>query len=259
MSRPTILVANDDGYQAKGFDALIRALSPLGDIIAIAPERAQSSTSHAITMREPVRITLQSQREGCTVYSCSGMPADCVKFAMHELMTQYPDLIATGINHGENASCSALYSGTVAAAMEGCMYHVPSIAFSLLNHLPDAEFETYLPFVRSLAGQTLEKGLPDGTCLNVNIPDLPYESIQGVRICRAAKGRWKEVFDRRTDPYGRVYYWLTGYFINEEPEATDTDQWALEHQYISIVLEETGTDLTHFKALDSLQNDYFIF
>lgn len=254
MQRKLILVSNDDGYQAKGLHELLLALAPFGEVVAVAPDQPQSSTSHALTMRDPLRVTLREQCPEYTLYSCSGHPADCIKFAMHETVKRAPDLLVAGINHGENASCSALYSGTVAIAMEGCMYHVPGIAFSLINQSPEADFSACLPVVRQVVEKVLQDGLPDGVCLNVNIPDLPAGALRGIRLCRLAKGYWHEMFDRRTDPYGRVYYWLDGRFINEEPDADDTDQWALAHGYVSVV--PTHADLSARETLEDLRRTW---
>ena len=252
MQRKLILVSNDDGFQAKGLHELLRVLAPFGEVVAVAPDRPQSSTSHALTMRDPMYVTLKEQCPEYTLYACSGHPADCIKLAMHEMVKRKPDLLVAGINHGENASCSALYSGTVAVAMEGCMYHVPAIAFSLLNPKPDADFSGCLPVVRQLVGKALSYGLPDGVCLNVNVPNLPSEQIRGIRFGRLARGYWHEIFHRGTDAEGRACYWLDGRYVNEEPDAEDTDQWALSNGFVSVV--PTHVDLTAVPALELLRS-----
>lgn len=247
MQRPLFLISNDDGYLAKGFNALIQALIPIGDVVAIAPEQSQSGTSHALTLRFPLRIALRHDDPQCKIYSCNGTPVDCVKFALKELVPRKPDLLLSGINHGENASSSALYSGTMAAAMEGCMYDIPAIGFSLLNHDLQAHFSPYIPIVKKVIEATLQHGLQKGVCLNVNIPYVPIEQILGIRLCRLAQGYWEEIFDKRKDPDGRTYYWFTGYFVNEEQDAEDTDEWALAHRYVSIV--PTHIDMTAHRAM----------
>jgi 5'-nucleotidase len=172
--------------------------------------------------------------------------------AFNHLLTGKPDLLVSGINHGSNASTSVFYSGTMGAALEGCINEIPSVGFSLLNLDYDADFSAAKHFATRIISKVLENGLPVSVCLNVNIPDGQLESIKGVKICRQNKGYWKEEFDKRVDPMGRNYFWLTGNYYNAEPDATDTDEWALEHQYISIVPQKT--DLTCYDTLKSLQN-----
>ncbi|MBQ5997430.1 MAG: 5'/3'-nucleotidase SurE [Bacteroidales bacterium] len=250
MARKLILVSNDDGYLAPGLRVLMTVAAEFGEVVAVAPDRAQSTTSHALTMREPLFVSKKEETADWSLYACSGLPADCIKFAMHEVVSRKPDLILSGINHGENASCSALYSGTVAVAAEGCLHHVPAIAFSVASPDQQADVSPYIPVVREIIRKVLQDGLPTGSCLNVNIPEVPAAELRGIRLCRQARGYWNEEYCRHEDPSGRPYYWLSGFFVNNEPEAEDTDVWAGTHGYVSMVPMQA--DMSDYAALDAL-------
>lgn len=250
--KPLILVTNDDGYRAKGIQALIEVVKPYGNLLIVAPNEAQSGMSHAITVKLPLRLEKLDEGDGFEQYVCSGTPVDCVKIAMNQLIKKKkPALLVSGINHGANSSSSIVYSGTMAAAMEGCLYEVPSIGFSLLDFSRDADFSGTINYSRKIVENVLKNGIAPYTCLNVNIPRLPESEIKGIRVCRQNKGVWREEFDKRTDPNNREYYWLTGEFYNLEPEAEDTDEWALHHKYISIV--PVQTDLTSYAFQKEMQ------
>jgi 5'-nucleotidase len=248
--RPVILVTNDDGFRAKGIEALVKMAKPFGRVIVVAPEEGNSGMSHAITIKTPLRINKRSESEEVVIYSVNGTPVDCVKLAMNQLFTNPPDLILSGINHGSNASVSIFYSGTMAATIEGSLYHIPSIGFSLLDYTENPDFSAAVHYGQTIIQSVLETGLSKGTCLNVNIPVIPINEIKGIKICRQNSGIWKEEFDKRTDPRGQEYFWLTGYFYNNEPDATDTDEWALANGYISIV--PITTDLTNYREIERL-------
>jgi 5'-nucleotidase len=250
-ARPLILIANDDGYRAGGLQALIEAARPYGDLLVVAPAEGQSGMSHAITVKVPLRIEKYTEEPGFTLYVCNGTPVDCVKIALNKLVSRHPDLLLTGINHGGNSSASVLYSGTMAAAIEGCMYHIPAIGFSLLDHSPNADFTPYTGHIQKMIEMVLKNGLRRGACLNINIPKIPVADIRGVRVCRQARGYWIEEFDRRIDPNNREYYWLTGNFFNEEPDAKDTDEWALKNHYISVV--PVQIDMTCYTSMNKLK------
>jgi 5'-nucleotidase len=246
-SKKLILVTNDDGFEAKGITALIEAMKPLGDIIVVAPDEAQSGMSHAITVKHPLRIKEVSKQDGLSVYAVNGTPVDCVKLAINQILDRKPDILVSGINHGSNSSTSILYSGTMGAALEGSVNLIPSIGFShtIYNHDSDLNASKY--FAHQITAKVLENGLPKNICLNVNIPEGDYNDILGIKICRQTMGHWKEEFDKRIDPVGREYFWLTGQYHNHEPEATDTDEWALKNKYISIV--PVHTDLTSYETI----------
>lgn len=255
MTKPLFFLTNDDGVNAKGFQALIEALRPLGRIIAVAPERGQSGMSHAITMTQPLYLTKVKEEPDVEIYACSGTPVDCVKIAFDSLLPEkkvMPTLIFSGINHGSNSAVNVLYSGTMAAAIEASFYDIPSIGLSLLDHAPDADFSAVVEYIPELVNYTLSHKPECPFCLNINFPNLPKEQIKGMRACRQTRGYWREDFERRQDPRGKDYYWLIGYFNNAEPDAEDTDEWALKHGYISVV--PIQVDLTNYKQLNQLQN-----
>jgi 5'-nucleotidase len=251
-TKPIILVTNDDSISAPGIKALREVASEFGSVVVVAPDKPQSGMGHAITINQMIRANKTQYHEGAEEYAISGTPVDCVKMAVNYLMPRKPDLIVSGINHGSNASVNVIYSGTMSAAVEGAMEGIPSIGFSLLDYSVEADFEASKKFVRSIIATVLSKGLPEGVCLNVNIPKLPEELLKGVKVCRQACGNWVETFEERQDPYGKPYYWLAGEFTNYEPDATDTDLYALENGYISIV--PIQFDLTAHKSLETIQS-----
>jgi len=250
--KPFILISNDDGVYAKGLAELVKVAKQFGDIMVVAPERGESGMSHAITIKNPLRITKIKEEEGLQIFSLNGTPTDSIKIALNQLVDRRPDLILSGINHGSNASISVIYSGTLGAAREGCLNQIPSIGFSLLNHDKEADFSTVAHFLPKIIEQALKNGIADQTLLNINFPDISIEAVKGIKVCRQTKGVWKEEYEKRTDPYGGNYYWLTGAFKNFEPEATDTDEWALDNNYIAIV--PTQIDTTSYTELKNIKN-----
>ena len=247
--RPLILISNDDGYQAKGINALVDMLRDLADLIVCAPESARSGFSCAFSATVPLRLYQRQSTDGLQVWSCTGTPVDCVKIALNRICPRRPDMVIGGINHGDNASVNAHYSGTMGVCLEGCMKYITSVAFSLCNHDEDADFEPLRPYVRSMVGRLLAKGLPLGVCLNVNFPVA--EKFQGVKVCRMAKATWTNEIVACHHPREYDYYWMVGQYVNDEPESTDTDNWALRHGYIAIT--PTRTDVTAYEAMDSLK------
>ena len=250
--RPLILVVNDDGITAPGIRTLIRLMKDIGDVFVVAPDGPQSGMGHAITLDSTLHAERVHIDQGDQVeYACSGTPVDCVKLAMNKLLPRRPDLCVSGINHGSNSSINVLYSGTMSAAVEGAIEGLPSIGFSLLDHSHDADFTHCEDFVTKITKQVLENGLPKGVCLNVNIPKLNKEAIKGIKICRQANGNWEEEFDERVSPQGKTYYWLTGKFVNYD-NGEDTDIWALENDYISVV--PVMFDVTAHHAIQQLNS-----
>jgi len=249
--RASILVTNDDGIDAPGLTALIDVVKEFGDIIVVAPEQSQSGMSHAITIKQPLRVRVIENTPSRKVFSVNGTPVDCVKLAMNQLLDRKPDLLVSGINHGSNASVSVVYSGTMGAAIEGGINKIKSIGFSLLDYSKHADFTAAKIYSKKIIDQVLLNGLETGSCLNVNFPVGNLDEIKGVRICRQSDGRWQEEYDKRTDPFNKEYYWLTGYFHNCEPEAEDTDEWALRNKYVSIV--PVSADYTFFKQMNTLR------
>ena len=252
MSKPLILVTNDDSIVAPGMRALIEVMKEIGDVIVVAPDSPQSAMGHAITINNTLKLEkVHLDKDLSQEYSCSGTPVDCVKIAVNEILKRKPDLCVSGINHGSNSSINVIYSGTMSAAVEAGIEGIPAIGFSLLDYSWDADFEPIKSHVKQIALGVLEKGLPEGVILNVNFPKLSKENIKGIKICRQAKAMWQEEFDKRTNPQGKEYYWLTGKFINLD-KGTDTDEWALENGYISIV--PVQFDLTAHHAMQQLNS-----
>lgn len=249
--KPLILISNDDGYHAKGIRQLIEMVSPLGDLLVVAPESARSGFSCAFSATTPLRLKLRKQWEGVEIWSCNGTPVDCVKMALSQLCTErWPDMVIGGINHGDNASVNTHYSGTMGVTTEGCMKYIPSVAFSLCDHRDDADFSPLVPYVQRITQRVLSEGLPKGVCLNVNFP-LTSE-FKGVKVARMAFGTWGNEVVKRLHPYGQPYYWMTGEYTNDEPEAEDTDNWALNHGYVAIT--PTTIDVTAYEALRQMKD-----
>lgn len=252
MKKPLILVTNDDGVTAPGIRALVEVALTLGDVLVVAPDSPQSGMGHAITIHDPIRLHPTRAFEGLEAYECSGTPVDCVKLAVKVLLQgRKPDLCVSGINHGSNASINIIYSGTLSAAMEASLEGIPSIGFSLLDYSYQADFESVKPFAEIIMRYVLEQGMEHGSLLNVNFPRLPFEAIQGIKICRQAEARWIEEFVEATDPRGQKYYWLTGRFENNDL-TPGTDLWALEQGFVSVV--PSMHDLTNYKALETMRN-----
>ncbi len=257
MKKPLILVTNDDGITANGIRALVEVALELGDVIVVAPDAPQSGMGHAISIDKPIRLrAMEGVFEGVlAAYDCSGTPVDCVKLAKNVLMKdRIVDLCVSGVNHGSNASINIIYSGTLSAAMEASLEGAPAIGFSLLDYSAQADFEEGKPFIRQIMQYVLANGMAHGNLLNVNIPKLPTEAIKGIRLCRQADARWVEEFVEAKDPRGVKYYWLTGKFENEDL-ADDTDIWALENGYVSVV--PSMHDLTNYEALRKMKDMEF--
>ncbi|MDO9001113.1 MAG: 5'/3'-nucleotidase SurE [Bacteroidota bacterium] len=249
-NKPLILVTNDDGIFAPGITALAKIASKFGDIIVVAPDKPQSGMGHAITINSTIRIQKTHHHNASIEYSCSGTPVDCVKMAVNHILKKRPDLVISGINHGSNSSINVIYSGTMSAAIEGALEGTPSIGFSLCDYSIEADFTQAEKFIEKIISESLKNKMPKGVCLNVNIPKLGKDYIKGIKVVRQAKANWVERFDERKDPYGREYYWLTGEFVNFEPESLDTDEWALSNGYISVV--PTQADLTAHSVLKEI-------
>lgn len=246
--KPSILVVNDDGIDAPGIKVLMDVMKDLGRVVVVAPDGPQSGTGHAITIAKPLRLDRVHIYPDVEMYKCSGTPVDCVKLAVNRIFKgKKPGLCVSGINHGLNHSISVLYSGTMSAAMEGAIESIPSIGFSFDDFSYDANFSKCVPYIKTITQQVLSMGLPPSTLLNVNFPNT--ENIRGIKICRQAIAKYAEEFDERTDPHNRNYYWLTGVFqCNDKGE--DTDVWALENNFVSVV--PVQFDLTAHHAIPVL-------
>jgi 5'-nucleotidase len=248
-----ILVTNDDSVNAKGIQSLVKIASTLGRVVVVAPDKPQSGMGHAITLSDPIRLNRVWMFGDVEAYSSSGTPVDCVKLAIYEVLERKPDLVLSGINHGENSSTNVLYSGTMSAAIEGAMEGLPSIGFSLSDFSSEADFMQYEAYVSKIISKALKEDFPKFTCLNVNIPNVPASDISGIKVCTQAHAFWADRFDKREDQFGRPYYWLTGEFSEVNPQE-DSDLHALHRGFISIV--PTQFDLTNHKILDEIKNWY---
>ena len=249
--KPLSLISNDDGYEAKGINSLVEMIRDMADIIVCAPDSGRSGFSCAFTAVAPLTLTPRRQEEGLEVWSCSGTPVDCVKLALEELCRERrPQMVIGGINHGDNASVNAHYSGTMGVTLEGCMKYIPSVAFSLCTHDVFADFSPLRPLIRKIVAQVLEKGLPKGVCLNVNFPVL--EQFQGVKVCRMAPGTWSAETVKCHHPRGYDYWWMVGNYTDDNPEAEETDSWALRQGYVAIT--PTKIDVTAYEMIDQMQD-----
>ncbi|MBS1948290.1 MAG: 5'/3'-nucleotidase SurE [Bacteroidetes bacterium] len=245
---PVILITNDDGITAPGIKALIDAVKGLGKIVVVAPDKPQSGMGHAITIGNPLRLHPVHIFEGIEAWQCSGTPVDCVKLAVDKILRRKPDLCLSGINHGANHSINVIYSGTMSAAVEAAIESIPSVGFSSLDYDHEADLSVPKKYARIIVQNLLKNPINKHLILNVNFPAVIGAKIKGMKICRQAYAKYEEDFVAREDPNGRKYYWLTGKFVNFD-KGKDTDVWALENDYVSVV--PVQFDLTNFviKAL----------
>lgn len=249
--RPLILVTNDDGIEAKGVHELIKYLPEGLDVFCVCPDQPRSAQGMALTVNTLLRIKELEDYHGAKMYCANGTPVDCVKLAIDVVLKRKPDLVVAGINHGSNAGVNVIYSGTMGAVFEGCAFGIPSIGFSLTSHHPKADFSGCKPFIQELTTKVIEKGLPEGVCLNVNIPDIPQHPKE-MRIAVGCKGKWTNNYEEYTDPFGGKFYLLTGKFINLEPDNKQTDEWCLSHGIVSVVptlLDRTADNPERFNYL----------
>ena len=252
-TKPVILITNDDGIIAPGILNLIEAVKDMGKVVVVAPDKPQSGMGHAITIGQPLRLRATKIAEGVEAWQCSGTPVDCVKLAVDKILHRKPDICLSGINHGPNHSINVIYSGTMSAAVEAAIESIPSIGFSLMDYSIEADFTAARKYVREIVARILAMEPDKHTILNVNIPALPEELIKGIKICRQAYAKYKEDFIERIDPSDHKYYWLTGKFQNMD-KGTDTDVWALEQGYVSIV--PIQFDMTHYAFKAQLEKTW---
>jgi 5'-nucleotidase len=251
--RPVILITNDDGITAPGILNLVEAVKDLGKVIVVAPDKPQSGMGHAITIGQPLRLHKVNQFEGIESYACTGTPVDCVKLAVDKVLHRKPDLCLSGINHGANHSINVIYSGTMSAAVEAAIESIPSAGFSLLDYDIEADFTGARKYTRQVVELMLKTKLDKHTILNVNIPSMPPELLKGLMICRQAYAKYVEDFIERADPHGRMYYWLTGEFVNFD-KGKDTDVWALANNYVSVV--PVQFDMTNYVLKTQLEKQW---
>ena len=248
MERPTILVSNDDGVDAPGIEALRRALASLGRVIVVAPNRQRSAASHSLTLDVPLRATTIAE----DIVSVDGTPTDCVLLALKSLLPEPPDLLVSGVNRGPNLGDDVTYSGTVAAAMEGTIFGIPSVAVSLDRSTTGTyEYAHAAAVAREVARVVLERGLPDGTLLNVNVPNVPPAEVKGIRITRQGKQSYEESVIEKTDPRGRTYYWIGGY-TSTWPDQAGSDLEAVAEGFVSVT--PVNLDLTDYRVMETLED-----
>jgi 5'-nucleotidase len=253
MPKPLILVSNDDGITSHGIRTLVKVMKQIGEVVVVAPNSPQSGMGHAITIGNTLRLDQTDLYGDVLAFECSGTPADCVKLAKHiVLKDRKPDLVVSGINHGSNSSISVLYSGTMSAAIEAAIEGMPSIGFSLCEYSPNAPLDHCEEHVFNIVNNVLKKGMQKGIALNVNIPSKSSGIIKGIKICRQALSKWEEKFEERVDPNGRKYFWMNGKFLNLD-ENEDTDDWALNNGFISIV--PCSYDMTSFPVIEQLKKE----
>lgn len=248
--KPVILITNDDGVNAPGIMNLVEAVKDLGKIVVVAPDKPQSGMGHAITIGQPLRLHKVNTFADIEAWSCTGTPVDCVKLAVDKVLHRKPDLCLSGINHGANHSINVIYSGTMSAAVEAAIESIPSAGFSLLDYNIEADFTGARKYARIVVEKMLETKLNKHTVLNVNFPSIPEELLKGIKICRQAYAKYEEDFIERQDPHGRMYYWLTGEFVNFD-KGKDTDVWALANNYVSLV--PVQFDMTHYELKSQLE------
>ena len=251
---PVILVTNDDGINAPGIRNLVDAVRGLGKIVVVAPDKPQSGMGHAITIGNPLRLNpMHHLFEGVEAWQCSGTPVDCVKLAVDKVLRRKPDICLSGINHGANHSINVIYSGTMSAAVEAAIESIPSVGFSILDYSVEADFTAARKYVKIIVEEVLSHPLDKHLILNVNFPAVPESLIKGLKVCRQAYAKYEEDFIERNDPNSKKYYWLTGKFVNFD-KGRDTDVWALEHNYVSVV--PVQFDMTNYVLKSKLEKTW---
>jgi 5'-nucleotidase len=249
--QPIILITNDDDITSPGIRSLVDAVKHLGKVVVVAPDKPQSGMGHAITIGSPLRMNKMNLFGDIEAWQTTGTPVDCVKLAVDKILHRKPDICLSGINHGANHSINVIYSGTMSAAMEASIEGIPSIGFSLLDYRYEADMEPAKKIVTQIVTAILSgKKLDNHLLLNVNIPSVPYKEIKGIKVCKQAYAKYDEDFDERLDPQGKKYYWLTGEFKNFD-KAKDTDVWALQRNYVSVV--PVQFDLTNYTLKKQLE------
>lgn len=250
--RPLIFISNDDGYAATGLNSLIEMVRDLGDVIVVAPDTPRSGASLSFSSTQPLRLKLIKEEEGIRIYSCSGTPCDCVKLGFEMLIDRTPTVVLSGINHGDNASVNAHYSGTMAVALEGTLKKVPSVGLSSCRMAADADFSSIRPYVRNIVKTVMRDGLPDGVYINVNFPDA--NEFLGVRVCRMGSGEWVNELEKRCDPRGHDYYWVAGRYVDFDADNLETDLACVKAGYVAIT--PLQLDATAYSVFSSLKNTF---
>jgi len=247
-----LLLSNDDGIHARGLEALRLALSDIAEVTVVAPDRERSATGHGITVDYPIRVVKYHFTDALTPgWVVDGTPTDCVKLAVCNILKEPPDLIISGINRGGNLGTDVMYSGTVAAAIEGTILGLPSVAISLNSFEYQADYSYAARVARNLCLEIAKVGLAADTMLNVNIPAVPEPQIKGIKITKLGIRRYEDVFQKRKDPRGRTYYWLAGDIIDEDQDE-DTDVMAIRNNFVTIT--PVSFDLTNYRLIEVLKD-----
>lgn len=241
-----ILITNDDGSQSPGLTALAKALRAIGDVWVVAPDRERTAVGHALTLHKPLRV----QQTGSRIYVVNGTPVDCVNLAVLKIMPKPPGLVVSGINKGVNLGDDVMYSGTVSAAVEGTILGIPSMAMSQEGQ-ERFRFDVGGHYAARIARMVLDRGLPDETLLNINVPDRPLSSVLGVRVTCLSRRRFDNPIIEKVDPRGRNYYWIAGTRVSWS-RSKDADHEALEEGFVS--LTPIHLDTTNYGALDRFQS-----
>lgn len=250
-NKPLIFISNDDGVNAKGINELIRFLRPLGNLVIMAPTAPRSGHGCALTVGQPVSYHLVSEEPGLTIYACTGTPVDCMKLALETVLEKTPDIVVSGINHGDNSGVNVHYSGTMGVAIEACLKGIPAIGLSLDNHAPDADFQPLEKHIQQIISGVLRTKMPDRTCLNVN---FPAGEIRGLKVCEQAVGRWTKEWQPVSGADGKTFL-LTGDFVNTMPDNEMSDNWALANGYIAVT--PVTVDMTNYSFLNALKQILF--
>jgi len=251
MPEPLILVSNDDGIDSNGIYVLAMEMMKLGEVFVVAPDRQQSAVGHALTVSKPLRISKYQRIDIKNGFAINGTPADCVKLAISRILHRKPDLVVSGINHGQNTSVNMLYSGTVSAATEGMLVGIPSMAISLSSYDLNSDMSASGIYSYRIAKELLENKMPLGTFINVNIPNLEIGKIKGMRITKQSNSSWDDAYEKRIDPFGKEYYWFSGVY-NTNDNNPESDDIAVTEGFVSIT--PVHYNLTNFDAIDKLKS-----
>ncbi len=231
--RPLILITNDDGIDSLGIKQLAESMSKLGEVRVVAPDRQMSAVSSAVTIQNPLRVKKYKINDHILGYAVTGTPADCAKLGINAICERKPDLVISGINHGQNNAINVLYSGTVGGAVEGMLADIPSMAISVGSHDIEFDCETASEYALDLAQKMLNINMPKGTLLNVNVPAVEKDKIKGIKYTSQSTALWRDSYEKRQDPFGREYYWFSGSY-EQNMEDTNTDDYALFNNYVSV-------------------------
>lgn len=252
-----ILITNDDGVNSKGIKVLAQMMRKFGNVTIVAPNEMQSGKSAALSLETELYIKKVSVEPGLRVYSFNGTPVSCVKMAINEFFSErMPDLLVSGINHGSNASVASLYSGTLGACIEGTIYDIPSIGFSIDNHSEDPDLESVVYYGEIILRQVFASPFAKGVYLNVNFPNIPFSEIKGIKMARRGRGRWIKEYQIRLDDEGKECYWMSGHFENQEPPDGIGDHMLVKQNYITIVPH--SIDTTDYQEICRLNQQWTI-